>query len=366
MSAKRLSAEVRKILLLCCLVPCAAALSAQTTDKLTLDKKTGTLSGLFEEIQSKSGYVVVTNVAKTNIGRHVAYYKTEGSVTEILDSSLSGTGLSYSVNGRYIVIVPDGNKAIGQTSTQQSPEYTQPQAAQAGFERDVRTYTMNNISLDEPAEVTYRYDTIRTERPHDGIFTYPSRTVAPESTKRSVDNPYAKEKLPLLAIKTNLVWAATLTPNLSGEIGLGRKTSIEVSVGNNRWNLDGDKNNNKKLVHWLVKPEFRWWLCERFDGHFFGLHGLYTQYNVSGHNIPIVGFKKAYRYEGDAWGVGVSYGYHWAWSKHWGMEFNAGLGVAWMDYVQKDCEKCGNEIGHFKKTYFGPTALGVKILFMIK
>lgn len=29
-------------------------------------------------------------------------------------------------------------------------------------------------------------------------------------------------------------------------------------------------------------PEFRYWLCERYNGHFFGLHSGYVFYNISG------------------------------------------------------------------------------------
>jgi len=199
----------------------------------------------------------------------------------------------------------------------------------------------------------------------EGSFTYPSQSFTPIDTKRYVRTPFSQTTPPMLAVKTNLVWAATLTPNLAVEIGLGKKTSIEFSGGNNRWNIEGSPDNNKKLVHWVIKPEFRYWLCERFNGHFFGVHAFYGQYNVSEWYIPLL-FEKDYRYEGDAYGGGVSYGYHWAWAKRWGMEFTVGAGIAIMDYVKKDCEKCGSEVGQFTKTYFGPTSLGIKLIFIIK
>ena len=31
---------------------------------------------------------------------------------------------------------------------------------------------------------------------------------------------------------------------------------------------------------------FRYWLCERYNGHFFGLHSGYAFYNISGVRIP--------------------------------------------------------------------------------
>jgi hypothetical protein len=170
-----------------------------------------------------------------------------------------------------------------------------------------------------------------------------------------------------LAVKTNLAWwAAGGTLNIAGEIGLGKRTSLELSAGLNRWNFEGSYKDNKKLAHWLVKPEFRYWLCERFmTGHFFGVHAFYSKYNVGGYDIPML-FQKEFRYQGSAYGAGINYGYNWAWSKRWGIEFTIGVGVMQMDYKRFDCEKCGRELGRFKKTYFGPTELGIKLIFMIK
>ncbi|MEG2371127.1 MAG: DUF3575 domain-containing protein, partial [Alistipes sp.] len=90
-----------------------------------------------------------------------------------------------------------------------------------------------------------------------------------------------------VAVKTNLLYGAgAFTPNLGVEIGLGKRTTLDLSGGYNWFNLDGKRNNNKKLVHFMVQPEFRYYLCEKFNGHFFGVHALYSQYNIGGHNLP--------------------------------------------------------------------------------
>ena len=55
-----------------------------------------------------------------------------------------------------------------------------------------------------------------------------------------------------IAIKTNLLYGGyTYTPNLSLEIGLGKRSTLDLGGGYNPWNLDGTAENNKKLVHWL-------------------------------------------------------------------------------------------------------------------
>lgn len=88
-----------------------------------------------------------------------------------------------------------------------------------------------------------------------------------------------------VAVKTNVLYWATTTPNLGFEFGLGKKTSLEFFGGYNPWNLD--KGENKKMKHYLIQPEFRYWLCERFQGHFFGLHAGFSEYNVSGVRLPL-------------------------------------------------------------------------------
>lgn len=240
-----------------------------------------------------------------------------------------------------------------------------PQPTLEEFERDVQEYTRRNLSGSE-VETVVRYDTVRIEKPHSGIFDYPAREFTPAQTGTLIHTPFSRNTPPFLAVKTNLVWwAAKGTLNIGGEVGLGKRTSLELSGGNNRWNLRGSDENNKKLTHWIIKPEFRYWLCERFNGHFFGLHGFYGQYNVGGYDIPLL-FEKEYRYEGDVWAVGINYGYHLALAKRWGLEFTAGVGMAWLNYVKSECPKCGDEIGETGKTYYGPTELGVKVVFMIK
>ena len=83
-----------------------------------------------------------------------------------------------------------------------------------------------------------------------------------------------------IAVKTNLLYWATSTPNIGFEFGLGKRTTLDLVGGYNPWTLN--KDDNKKIKHWMVMPEFRYWLCERFNGHFFGIHTGFAEYNISG------------------------------------------------------------------------------------
>lgn len=171
-----------------------------------------------------------------------------------------------------------------------------------------------------------------------------------------------------VALKTNLIYGAVAqTPNLGLEIGLGRRTTLNLSGGYNPWNLDGSARDNKKLVHWVVQPEFRYFLKERFSGSYFGFHALYSNYNVSRHSLPMFfGNGSAdYRFQGSAVGAGLSYGYQLPIAKRWNLEFTLGLGYLRLNYDKYDCQKCGQKIGTYKKDYFGPTNAGISLIFLI-
>ncbi len=87
-----------------------------------------------------------------------------------------------------------------------------------------------------------------------------------------------------IALKTNLLYDATMTVNLGVEAELSPKWSLDLSGNFNGWTLG----HGRRWKHWLIQPEARYWLCEPFGGHFFGVHALGGQYNV-GH----LGFARA-------------------------------------------------------------------------
>ena len=164
---------------------------------------------------------------------------------------------------------------------------------------------------------------------------------------------------PVWAVKTNVLYWATITPNLGMEFGLGKKVSLDISGNYNPWTFS----NNKKLKHWLVQPEIRFWMCERFNGHFFGVHGHYAEYNAGG--IKMFGLKD-HRYEGNLYGGGISYGYQWIIGKYWNLEVTVGVGYAHLKYDKYESETCGRYIGEYKNNYFGPTKAGVTLMYFFK
>lgn len=166
------------------------------------------------------------------------------------------------------------------------------------------------------------------------------------------------------AIKNNLLYDATATPNLALEMALSRKTTLELGAGLNWFNFS----DNRKLKHLLVQPELRWWTCDVFNGHFFGIHAHGAQFNVGGWDIPVgrLDTFKDNRYEGYLYGGGISYGYQWILSPRWNFEASIGGGYARIHYDKYPCTNCGSKIEEGKYNYWGVTKAALSLIYIIK
>ena len=71
-----------------------------------------------------------------------------------------------------------------------------------------------------------------------------------------------------VALKTNLLYDAALTPNIGMEIGVDKKHTFQVFYGLHPWKFNhGD--DQKYLKHWVVNPEWRHWFCHRCHHRLF-------------------------------------------------------------------------------------------------
>ena len=70
------------------------------------------------------------------------------------------------------------------------------------------------------------------------------------------------------ALKTNTLYWLTTTMNVEAEVALSNKWTADLSVAYNPWTFNDDK----KMRLLLLQPEAKYWLCEKFEGHFVGLH----------------------------------------------------------------------------------------------
>lgn len=154
-------------------------------------------------------------------------------------------------------------------------------------------------------------------------------------------------------IKSNLLYDVTTTLNLGAEVGLNRNLSLDVSANYNPWKFGS----GRQWKHWLLQPELRYWLGERFRKSFLGVHVHYAGYNVARPEHA--------RYQGNLYGFGFSYGYRWTLKNRWSVEATAGLGYARIKYDKYNCRNCGPKLDSGHKNYFGPTKLGVSLIYTI-
>ncbi len=245
-----------------------------------------------------------------------------------------------------------------------------------------------------------------------------------------------------MALKSNLLYDATTTVNLGYEVALNHKTTLDIWVNYNPWTLgkkwvglyenelspksESASERDIKLKHLAIQPEIRWWLCEKFNGHFFGVHLHGAMFNVgalklpfdwgrykdskgeylgtypvsmtpvSHKNVTVQGIayhvaKEPYpglgtnaqtndekwgyadrdgiyvnSFEGWLAGFGASYGYHLIMSPRFSMEFTIGVGYAYLKYDKTRCTDCKRKLGEEVSHYFGPTRAGLSLVYMIK
>ena len=126
-------------------------------------------------------------------------------------------------------------------------------------------------------------------------------------------------------------------------------------------------NDGKKMKHWLVMPEVRYWTCEKFNGTFIGVHALGGQYNIAGIKLPFGIFPnlKDHRYDGYLYGGGLTLGHQWILNKRWSIEAAIGAGYARVHYDKYNCGECGTKMETKNSNYWGVTKAALSIIYFI-
>ncbi|MBE6188955.1 MAG: DUF3575 domain-containing protein [Alistipes sp.] len=170
-----------------------------------------------------------------------------------------------------------------------------------------------------------------------------------------------------VAIKTNVLYDLTATINAGVEIGLAPRWTLDISGNFNAWDMKEDK----KWKHYLVQPEARYWFCDRFMGHFLGIHAHGGQVNFGGikNGIDFLGSNFSNlsdrRYQGWFAGAGVAYGYAFVLGRHWNLELELGVGYAYTKYDVFECSGCGRKVeSGLSHHYVGPTKLALNLVYL--
>ena len=204
--------------------------------------------------------------------------------------------------------------------------------------------------------------------------------------------PETQNKTPNeVVVKNNLIYDATLTPNITVEAPLSHRLSTQLTLGFNPWTF----HDNKKLKHMLIMPELRLWNDSTYYGTFYAVNAFYSHYNVSGIDLLLWKDTKNYRYQGDAVAIGASIGHRWNFLRRdrdlrkagfyqgeyynslsrdgqrlymrpsrWALEAEVGVDVGYAWYEKFDCFHCGSSYGKDDKPFLVPK-LALSVLYRI-
>lgn len=169
-----------------------------------------------------------------------------------------------------------------------------------------------------------------------------------------------------VAIKTNLLYDATGTVNLGTEIALAPRWTLDMSSSFNDWKMY----NGREWKHFLTQPEARYWFCNRFAGHFIAMHAHYGRYNMGNikNGIKFLGtnFEALTDNRLDGWllGAGVGYGYAVVLGRHFNLEFELGVGYAYMEYDKYRWKTDELLSRHDNHHYVGITKLNIGLSYI--
>jgi hypothetical protein len=167
------------------------------------------------------------------------------------------------------------------------------------------------------------------------------------------------------ALRNNLLYDATLTPNIGADIRLDSLWTLGAVVGINAW--DFDKDTNKKWRHLAIAPNVRRWLNDSvFHKSYLEADLLYSHFNVGNTRIPFSLYDavKEKRLQGDLFALGGKYGYSWILARHWRVEAEAGIAIGYAWFKEYECPSCGQQLGEGDRIFLLPQ-LGINVVYII-
>lgn len=172
-----------------------------------------------------------------------------------------------------------------------------------------------------------------------------------------------------VAVRTNLLYDATLTPNVGLEIRLDSLWTLGVNGGLHAWDIDSRPHQNKKLRHLLVSPNVRRYLSKSdtlWRRSYIETNLIYSHYNISKIKFPFGLYPdaKERRFQGDLIALGGKYGYSWMLARDWRIEAEAGVAVGYAWFKEYECPQCGEFLGNGDRIFLLPQ-LGINVVYII-
>ncbi|MBR1839195.1 MAG: DUF3575 domain-containing protein [Prevotella sp.] len=172
----------------------------------------------------------------------------------------------------------------------------------------------------------------------------------------------AKASAQMIAVNTDVAMDACMAPSLGVELTLGKKSTLNIN-GLYAANMLG-----KDIRLAAVQPEWRVYISGRpMFHHYFGAIGLLASYKFS-HLADKV-------YDGDAMGIGLSYGYVWPVTQRLLIDFHTSLGyVAYRqkeyfvgdDYDRHYTNEEGNPYANATGSLLMPLRISISVSYILK
>lgn len=176
----------------------------------------------------------------------------------------------------------------------------------------------------------------------------------------------------VFAIRNNILWDATGTPNLGLEFTISDHFTLGFNGSFKPWPRflawDNDASNPARWRYLTLAPELRYYTKQAArPGLFFGANFVYSHFNIGAFDTKIGPFAdlQVHRFQGDFYGGTLFVGYGWGLGKHFRLEIAAGGGAGYRQSTEYECARCGAEIGESNGLTFIPK-LGLNIVWNIE
>lgn len=250
-----------------------------------------------------------------------------------------------------------------------------------------RTYEREPIAKDSPYFAQAQAKMAQPAQPAQAHLTQAHQTLAHQAQtqqtqtnqtqahqtriQRKADVPQTEEaetgaKRDRLALKTNLLYDAIITPNIGLEYVIGKKTSV---AGN--WMYAWWKKDSRAWYHRVYGGdiELRRWFGQKlfsnsetitpFEGWHLGIYGQIAQYDFEWGEKGNLTYKWSY-------GGGIAAGWSKAVGKRVRMDFTLGLGYFTGEYeVYRPLDACYVWQATRQRRWFGPTKAEIALVWII-
>ena len=155
------------------------------------------------------------------------------------------------------------------------------------------------------------------------------------------------------AVRVNALAPLTGTVDVGLDVAVSDKWTLDINGALNPINTKRFSTN-----FYATQLGAKYWLYENYMGHFIGQQLSYVNYDIG---------DRSRRYNGNAIGVGLSYGYSWILSTRWCLSVEAGLGLYFTKDKGRDTEVddwTTEYIRHTRRLTLAPSRLGVTFSYL--